>query len=200
MKRIGSSLLIISLVIGLSACGNLNDNNAEESTADMQEQIGEMKEQAVKENSSVSVATNTDKNGELKDYIDISIEKVYVETDKITNESIDELEDVIGAFIDEKGNLLDNYSFVAVKLKISSEKNTEINTGSFLLRGIKNGEYLDAECFYQDGKKISGEKHESGIVEVQKGITEITVGFFADEDMMNSEQFFFIQFPPCRIR
>ena len=55
--------------------------------------------------------------------------------------------------IDEQGNLLDGYSFVGVKLNIRSEKELNINTASFVLRGISNDEYFDASCFYQDGER-----------------------------------------------
>ena len=55
--------------------------------------------------------------------------------------------------IDEQGNLLDGYSFVGVKLNIRSEKELNINTASFVLRGISKDGYFDASCFYQDGER-----------------------------------------------
>ena len=94
--------------------------------------------------------------------------------------------------IDEQGNLLDGYSFVGVKLNIRSEKELNINTASFVLRGISKDEYFDASCFYQDGKRTGTDVHEGGIAVVHPGTTELTVGFFADEAMMKCEKFLLI--------
>ncbi len=82
-----------------------------------------MEEHAIKGNTSVSIATNTDENGELIDYVDVSVVDSYVETEKVTK-------------------------------------------ASFILRGINHGEYFDVSCFYQDGKRVSNDVHESGIVEL----------------------------------
>ena len=126
------------------------------------------------------------------DHVDVSAADTYVETGKITEASLDLLKDVTGAFIDEQGNLLDGYSFVGVKLNIRSEKELNINTASFVLRGISKDEYFDASCFYQDGKRTGTDVHEGGIAVVHPGTTELTVGFFADEAMMKCEKFFLI--------
>ena len=80
--------------------------------------------------------------------------------------------------IDEQGNLLDGYSFVGVKLNIRSEKELNINTASFVLRGISKDEYFDASCFYQDGKRTGTDVHEGEIAVVHTVTTELTVGFF----------------------
>lgn len=191
MRKILSGLLILILMTGLCACSHLN-KSTEEVPIDMGKEINKMEEHAVKGNTSVSIATNTDENGELIDYVDVSVIDSYVETEKVTKASLDLLEDVTGAFIDDKGNLLEGYSFVGVKLNIHSEKNLNINTASFILRGINHGEYFDVSCFYQDGKRVSNDVHEGGIAELQQGTTEITVGFFANKKMMKSEKFLLI--------
>ena len=174
MRRMWSLLLILLTITGMCACSHSNDKNdtAEEPPVNMTEEI--------------------DENGELTDHVDISAADTYVETGKITEASLDLLKDVTGAFIDEQGNLLDGYSFVGVKLNINSEKDLNINTASFVLRGISNDEYFDASCFYQDGKRTGTDVHEGGIAVVHPGTTELTVGFFADEAMMKCEKFFLI--------
>lgn len=191
MKRIFSGLLVLFLIMGMSACGNPNDDS-EDIAADVKEEISRMEEHAVGADKAVSVPTNVDENGEFTDYIDVSVVDSYVETERITKASLDLLQDVVGAFIDDKGNLLDGYSFVGVKLNIDSEKNLDIYTTSFQLRGISNDEYLDAGCFYQDGKRISDDVHDGGTAKLQEGTTEITVGFFAEEEMMKCEKFLLI--------
>lgn len=191
MRRILCGLLIWVSITGLCACGQVNDKK-EEVPVDMSREIGQMEEHAVDESGSVSVATTMDENGELTNYVNVSVVDTYVETEKITEASLDLLQDVTGAFIDDKGNLLDGYSFIGVKLNINSKKDLNINTASFVLRGINNDEYFDASCFYQDGKRTSSDVHEGGIAEIQTGTTEITVGFFADEEMMKCEKFILI--------
>lgn len=190
MKRVLSGLLILFTITGMCACSYL-DNNTEESV-NMKEEINQMEEYTVGTGESISIATNMDESGELTDFVNMSIVDTYVESEKITKASLDLLQDVIGAFIDEQGNLLDGYSFVGVKLNINSEKDLNINTASFVLRGISNDEYFDASCFYQDGKRTGSDVHENGIAEIQQGTTEITVGFFADEEMMKCEKFILI--------
>lgn len=191
MRRILCGLLIWVSITGLCACSQVDDNT-EEVPVDMSEEISQMEKHAVGESESVSIATTTDENGELTNYVNVSVVDTYVETEKITEASLDLLQDVTGAFIDNKGNLLDGYSFVGVKLNIKSEKDLNINTASFVLRGISNDEYFDATCFYQDGKRTSSDVHEGGIAEIQTGTTEITVGFFADEEMKKCEKFLLI--------
>ena len=191
MRRILCGLLIWVSITGLCACSQVDDNT-EEVPVDMSEEISQMEKHAVGESESVSIATTTDENGELTNYVNVSVVDTYVETEKITEASLDLLQDVTGAFIDNKGNLLDGYSFVGVKLNIKSEKDLNINTASFVLRGISNDEYFDATCFYQDGKRTSSDVHEGGIAEIQTGTTEITVGFFADAEMMKCEKFLLI--------
>jgi hypothetical protein len=189
MRKIRMGLLILISIAGLCACSHFN-KNTEEMTIDMEEEISKMEEYTVDENTPVSIATNVDENGELTDYVEVSVTDSYAETEKITKESLDLLKNVIGAFIDEDGNLLEGYSFVGVKLNMNSEKNLNVNTTSFKLKGIYNGEYLTADCFYQDGKRISSDIHDGGFAEIQQGTTEITVGFFVDKEMMKSEKFF----------
>lgn len=191
MRRMWSLLLILLTIIGMCACSQPNDT-AEDKPVDMTEEIAQMEEYAVGESESVSIATAMDENGELTDHVDVSVVDTYVETGKITEASLDLLKDVTGAFIDEQGNLLDGYSFVGVKLNIRSEKELNINTASFVLRGISNDEYFDASCFYQDGEKTGTDVHEGGIAVVHPGTTELTVGFFADEEMMKCEKFLLI--------
>ena len=191
MRRMWSLLLILLTIIGMCACSQPNDT-AEDKPVDMTEEIAQMEEYAVGESESVSIATAMDENGELTDHVDVSVVDTYVETGKITEASLDLLKDVTGAFIDEQGNLLDGYSFVGVKLNIRSEKELNINTASFVLRGISNDEYFDASCFYQDGKRTGTDVHEGGIAVVHPGTTELTVGFFADEEMMKCEKFLLI--------
>ncbi len=191
MRRILSVLLIVFIITGMCACGR-SENNTKEESANMKEEIAQMAEHAVGEGESVSVAANMDENGEITDYIDVSVADTYVETEKITKASLDLLKDVTGAFIDNEGNLLDGYSFVGVKLNITSEKDLSINTASFILRGISGDKYFDASCFYQDGKRTSSDIHQGGVAEIKQGMTEITVGFFADESMMKSKKFFLI--------
>ena len=191
MRRRSSGLLILISITGMCACRR-PDDNTEEAKVNMQEEITQMEEHAVGESESISIAANLDENGEFTDYIDMRGVDSYVETEKITKASIDLLQDVTGVFIDDKGNLLDDYSFVGVKLNINSQKDLNINTASFILRGINNDEYFDAGCFYQDGKRISSDIHEGGIAEIQSGTTEITVGFFADEEMIKCEKFLLI--------
>ena len=194
MRRMWRLLLILLTITGMCACSHSNDKNdtAEEPPVNMTEEIAQMEEYAVGESESVSIATAMDENGELTDHVDISAADTYVETGKITEASLDLLKDVTGAFIDEQGNLLDGYSFVGVKLNIRSEKELNINTASFVLRGISNDEYFDASCFYQDGEKTGTDVHEGGIAVVHPGTTELTVGFFADEEMMKCEKFLLI--------
>lgn len=189
MRRMLSGLLIAFIITGVCACGR-SDNNMEEESANIKEEIAQVEEHAVGENESISVAASMGEDGKLADYIDISVADTYVETDKITKASLDLLEDVTGAFIDDKGNLLEDYSFVGVKLNINSEKNLNINTSSFILRGINDDKYFDASCFYQDGKRPSSDIHQGGVAEIRQGMTEITVGFFADEEMMKCKKFF----------
>ena len=129
MRRILCGLLIWVSVTGLCACGQ-TDDNTEEVPADMSEEISQMEENAVGENESVSIPTTMDENGELTDYVNVSVVDTYVETEKITEASLDLLQDVTGAFIDDKGNLIDGYSFIGVKLNINSEKDLNINTAS----------------------------------------------------------------------
>lgn len=191
MRRMLGGLMILTLIIGLCACSQVDDNT-KEVPVDMSEEISQMEEHAVGESESISIATTMDESGELTNYVNVSVVDTYVETEKITEASLDLLQDVIGAFIDEQGNLLDGYSFVGVKLNINSEKNLNINTASFVLRGISNDEYFDASCFYQDGKRTGSDVHEAGIAKIQTGTTEITVGFFADEEMMKCEKFILI--------
>ena len=191
MRRMWSLLLILLTIIGMCACSQPNDT-AEDKPVDMTEEIAKMEEHAVGEGESVSIAAAMDENGELTDHVDVSAADTYVETGKITEASLDLLKDVTGAFIDEQGNLLDGYSFVGVKLNIRSEKELNINTASFVLRGISKDEYFDASCFYQDGKRTGTDVHEGGIAVVHPGTTELTVGFFADEAMMKCEKFFLI--------
>lgn len=191
MRRMWSLLLILLTIIGMCACSQPNDT-VEDKPVDMTEEIAQMEEYAVGESESVSIATAMDENGELTDHVDVSVVDTYVETGKITEASLDLLKDVTGAFIDEQGNLLDGYSFVGVKLNIRSEKELNINTASFVLRGISNDEYFDASCFYQDGEKTGTDVHEGGIAVVHPGTTELTVGFFADEEMMKCEKFLLI--------
>ena len=191
MRRMWSLLLILLTIIGMCACSQPNDT-AEDKPVDMTEEIAQMEEYAVGESESVSIATAMDENGELTDHVDVSVVDTYVETGKITEASLDLLKDVTGAFIDEQGNLLDGYSFVGVKLNIRSEKELNINTASFVLRGISKDEYFDASCFYQDGKRTGTDVHEGGIAVVHPGTTELTVGFFADEEMMKCEKFLLI--------
>lgn len=176
MRKILSGLLILILITGFCACSRLN-KSTEEVPIDMEKEINKMEEHVVKGNTSVSIATNADEKGELIDYVHVSVVDSYVETEKVTKASLDLLEDVTGTFIDDKGNLLESYSFVGVKLNIHSEKNLTINTASFILRGINHGKYFDASCFYQDGKRVSNDVHDGGIAKLQKGTTEITVGF-----------------------
>lgn len=189
MGKIRMGLLILISVVGLCACSHSN-KNTEEIPSDMEEEISKMEENTVEESTPVSIATNVEENGEFTDYIDVSVGDSYVETEKITKESLDLLKNVVGAFIDEEGNLLEGYSFVGVKLNINSEKNLNVNTASFKLKGIDHGEYHVTDCLYQDGKRISGDIHEGGLAEIQQGTTEITVGFFVDKEMMKSEKFF----------
>lgn len=191
MRRILSGFLMVFLITGMCACSR-SDNSMEEESANMKEEIAQMEEHAVGKNESILAATSMDENGKLADYIDVSVTDTYVETKKITKASLDLLKDVTGAFIDDEGNLLDGYSFVSVKLNINSEKDLSINTASFILRGINGDEYFDASCFYQDGKRTSSDIHQGGVAEIQQGITEITVGFFADEAMMKCEKFLLI--------
>lgn len=191
MRRMWSLLLILLTIIGMCACSQPNDT-AEDKPVDMTEEIAKMEEHAVGEGESVSIAAAMDENGELTDHVDVSAADTYVETGKITEASLDLLKDVTGAFIDEQGNLLDGYSFVGVKLNIRSEKELKINTASFVLRGISNDEYFDASCFYQDGERTGTDVHEGGIAVVHPGTTELTVGFFADEEMMKCEKFLLI--------
>lgn len=194
MRRMWSLMLILLSITGMCACSQPNDKNdtAEDKPVNMTEEIAQMEEYAVGESESVSIATAMDENGELADYVDVSAADTYVETGKITEASLDLLKDVTGAFIDEQGNLLDGYSFVGVKLNIRSEKELNINTASFVLRGISNDEYFDASCFYQDGERTGTDVHEGGIAVVHPGTTELTVGFFADEEMMKCEKFLLI--------
>lgn len=195
MRRMLGGLLILISITGMCACGHSNDNNAattEETSVNMTEEIAQMEEHTVVESGSISVATTMDENGELADYVNVSVIDTYVETEKITEASLDLLQNVTGVFIDDEGNLLDGYSFVGVKLNIDSEKDLTINTSSFILRGINNDEYFDASCFYQDGNRTSSDVHEGGNAQLQTGTTEITVGFFADTDMMKCEKFLLI--------
>lgn len=194
MRRMWRLLLILLTITGMCACSHSNDKNdtAEEPPVNMTEEIAQMEEYAVGESETVSIATAMDENGELTDHVDVSAADTYVETGKIKEASLDLLKDVTGAFIDEQGNLLDGYSFVGVKLNIRSEKELNINTASFVLRGISKDEYFDASCFYQDGKRTGTDVHEGGIAVVHPGTTELTVGFFADEAMMKCEKFFLI--------
>ncbi len=191
MRRIVCGLLVLISITGLCACNQLKEDK-EEMTVDVEQEISQMEEQVVEETSSVSVASNVNENGELIDYIEVSVEDSYVETEKITKASLDLLTNVVGAFIDDEGNLLDGYSFVGIKLNIDTEKNLNVNTASFVLRAVNNGEYHDAGCFYHDGQRISDDVHQGGQAELQQGTTEITVGFFADKEVMESEKFLLV--------
>ena len=119
MRKIWMGLLILISIAGLCACSHFN-KNTEEMPIDMEEEISKMEEYTVDESTPVSIATNVDENGELTDYVEVSVTDSYVETEKITKESLDLLKNVIGAFIDEDGNLLEGYSFVGVKLNMNS--------------------------------------------------------------------------------
>ena len=191
MKRISFSVLILLTMISFCACG-LKYPHTQEETENMKVEIEQIKKHTSEENQSISVATNIDDQGNFVDYVEVSVLDTFIEKGKISKASVDLLENVKGAFIDDNGNLLNGYSFVGVKLNIVSDKQLEINTASFILRGIKEEEYFDAGCFYQDGTRKSDDIHKSGVAEVQKGTTELTVGFFVDEDMMKCEKFIFI--------
>lgn len=187
---IWSCLLLIS--VALCGCGKSANPAVQtvETDIDMTSEINQMESTAAEEKESISVATTLDESGELTDFIDVSVTDTYVEKGTLTKPSLDYLKAVQGAYIDEKGNLLDGRSFVGVKLNIRSEKNLEIYTTSIVLRGVKGNNYSIASCFYHDGKRISTNGHDDGIAEIQAGTTELTVGFFADEEMMKSEKFY----------
>ena len=156
-------------------------------------EISRMESVAIKENEPISIATGVNEDGKFVDFIDLSIEETYVEKEKITKAALQPLKNTPDVFVDEKGNLKDGYSFVGVKMNLGSEKDLKIYISSFKLRGIVNGEYLTAECFYHDGKTFSDNVHDAGTVEIKKGnTTDIILGFFADEEMMKSEKFYLV--------
>lgn len=187
-----SSVVVLSL--GLYGCNDsVGNTEDQETTYDMAGAISQMESAAIKESKTISVATNMDEDGKLVDFIDVSVEESYIEKEKITKASLEPLKNTPDVFVDQKGNLKEGYSFVGVKMNIGSEKDLKINISSFKIRGIANGEYLSAECFYQDGKNISDNVHDIGMAEIKKGNrTEITLGFFADEEMMKSEKFYLV--------
>lgn len=185
---------VMALSLGLYGCNNpFSSHGEKETTYDMEGAIKQMESAAVKENKPISIATGVDDKGKMTDFIDVRVAETYVEKDKITKASLEPLKNTPDMFTDQKGNLKDHYSFVGVKLKIGSEKDLKTYISSFRLRGIVNGEYRSAECFYQDGKTISDNPHDAGTIEIKKGNqTEITIGFFADEEMMKSEKFYLV--------
>lgn len=187
-----SSVMILS--IGLYGCNSsVKNNENQETTYDMAGAISRMESVAIKESKPISIATNIDEDGKLVDFVDVSVEETYVEKGKITKVSLKPLKNTPDVFVDQKGNLKDGYSFVGVKMNVGSEKDLKIYISSFRLRGIVNGEYLSAECFYHDGKTFSDNVHDAGTVEIKKGnTTEITLGFFVDEEMMKSEKFYLV--------
>ena len=95
MRRILCGLLIWVSITGLCACSQVDDNT-EEVPVDMSEEISQMEKHAVGESESVSIATTTDENGELTNYVNVSVVDTYVETEKITEASLDLLQDVTG--------------------------------------------------------------------------------------------------------
>ena len=191
MRRVLSGVLILFSIIGVCACSQANEEQGEQ-VVNVTEEIDQMKEHAVDKDKSVSVATYVDDNDELVGYVDIKVIDTYVETEKIEKASLDFLKNHIGMFIDDAGMLLDGYSFVGVKLNINSEEDLNINTAGFTLKGTNNDEIFGAGCFYQDGQRISDDVHQGGVAKLQKGTTEITVGFFADENLMKCEEIFLI--------
>ena len=86
MRKIWMGLLILISIAGLCACSHFN-KNTEEMPIDMEEEISKMEEYTVDESTPVSIATNVDENGELTDYVEVSVTDSYVETEKITKES-----------------------------------------------------------------------------------------------------------------
>lgn len=194
MKKILILSGIMILSLGLYGCNDSAGNTEEqETTYDMAGEISRMESVAIKENEPISIATGVNEDGKFVDFIDLSIEETYVEKEKITKAALQPLKNTPDVFVDEKGNLKDGYSFVGVKMNLGSEKDLKIYISSFKLRGIVNGEYLTAECFYHDGKTFSDNVHDAGTVEIKKGnTTDIILGFFADEEMMKSEKFYLV--------
>jgi hypothetical protein len=192
--------MILGAVCLCGCAGSNTGDGAQNSGVDTQEEaeitkeaINEMKSSAQVQNTPVSIATNVDEEGELSGIIRVTVEDVYVEKEKMTKESTERLADVPDVFVDENGNLKEDYSFVGVKLKIQSDEDVKANLGLFELCGVNGEEMSAAECFYHDGTLYSEDVKDSGSIAVQAGEdTEITIGFFADSEILQSEEFYLV--------
>lgn len=195
-KSVLKIAILVFATISMSGCQKKDSTNTESVPSIKKEDnaektIEKMESKAVEKKTSVSVPTAVGEDGEFKDFIDVTVEEAFVEKDMIKKVSLDPLKTAPDLYVDTKGNLKDNYIFIAVKLSIDSKYDVDVYTTSFILNGVKDKKIEGAACFYQDGETISSNPKEAGIAKIYKDKkTEITMGFFAEDSFLENKEYY----------
>lgn len=123
-------------------------------------------------------------NGDYQ-YVEVQVNSVSVMEDKIEGLNTEPFGDIPEKFgVSEDGTISSDYSFVAVNLTISSDVDIEVGVSGFQLEAGNS----TAECYYNSDPVSSGKS--SGYTYVSAGVEkEVTIGFFADSDMLKASSF-----------
>lgn len=181
MRKQTILIVLAASLIFLNGCETLN---SEENSSTTNNSFNETIENG--SDGKTSIIASIMENGDYQ-YVDIKVDSVSVMKEKIEGLNTEPFKFIPDKYeVSDDGEILCDYSFVAVNLSLNSDTDTEVCLSGFRLETDANS----VECYYNSNPIEVGNAKTSGYTNVIANIeNKVTIGFFVDDEFLKSSSF-----------
>jgi len=184
MKRQKFLIMLVASLIFLGGCEVLSSNKNSSTLNNSADSTVENDS-----NDRTSIIAGIMENGDFQ-YVDIKVDSVSVMKEKIEGLNTEPFKFIPDKYaVSDNGEILCDYSFVAVNVSLYSNTDMDICLSGFRLETDANS----AECYYNSNPIENANAKTSGYTKVIANTeNNVTLGFFVDDEFLKSSSFILI--------
>lgn len=177
--------LLIMLAVSLIFFGGCEISNSDKNSSNLNNHVDSTVENSG-DDDKVSIIADIMENGDYQ-YVDIKVDSFSVMKEKIEGLNTEPFKFIPDKYeVSDEGEILCDYSFVAVNLSLNSDTDTKVCLSGFRLETEANS----VECYYNSKPIEVGNAKTSGYTNVIANIeNNVTIGFFVDDEFLKSSSF-----------